>query len=49
VRVETVQVGRAVLDVAVARERLPGTLEHYGFYPRGLRERQLRPASVDAP
>jgi acetolactate synthase-1/2/3 large subunit len=38
----------AVLDVAVARERLPGTLDHYGFYPSELREQQPRPASVDA-
>lgn len=28
-----------MLDVAVARERLPGTLEHYGFYPQELVER----------
>jgi acetolactate synthase-1/2/3 large subunit len=28
----------AVLDVAVARERLRGTLEHYGFYPQALVE-----------
>jgi acetolactate synthase-1/2/3 large subunit len=32
----------AVLDVAVARERLLGSLEHYTFYPRELLERQLR-------
>jgi len=30
----------AVLDVAVARERLAGTLEHYGFYPQELVERR---------
>ena len=30
----------AVLDFAVARERLLGTLEHYGFYPRELVERR---------
>lgn len=35
----------AVLDFAVARERLLGTLEHYGFYPLELRERLQRPAA----
>lgn len=30
-----------VLDFAVARERLLGTMEHYAFYPRELVERQL--------
>lgn len=30
----------AVLDVAVARERMLGSLEHYAFYPRGLLERE---------
>jgi acetolactate synthase I/II/III large subunit len=33
----------AVLDFAVSRERLLGSLEHYAFYPRELLERQLRP------
>jgi acetolactate synthase I/II/III large subunit len=40
-----------VLDFAVSRERLLGTLEHYAFYPRDLVERQLRsatPARIDA-
>lgn len=36
----------AVLDFAVARERLLGSLEHYAFYPRELLERQLRPRTA---
>ena len=32
----------AVLDFAVARVRLLGSLEHYAFYPRELVERQAR-------
>jgi acetolactate synthase-1/2/3 large subunit len=40
----------AVLDFAVARERLLGTLEHYAFYPRELVERRLgSAAAVEAP
>jgi acetolactate synthase-1/2/3 large subunit len=33
----------AVLDFIVARERMLGTLEHYGFYPQELIERHGRP------
>jgi acetolactate synthase-1/2/3 large subunit len=35
----------AVLDFAVSRARLLGTLEHYAFYPQELLEQHLRPAS----
>lgn len=38
----------AVVDFAVARERLLGTLEHYAFYPQELVERQLRPTTPAA-
>jgi acetolactate synthase-1/2/3 large subunit len=33
----------AVLDFIVARERMLGTLEHYGFYPQELIEQHGRP------
>jgi acetolactate synthase-1/2/3 large subunit len=35
----------AVLDFAVARERLLGTLEHYAFYPQELVAQHLRPTA----
>lgn len=35
----------AVIDFSVARERMPGTMEHYTFYPRELLEDHQRPLS----